>query len=254
MIKDALNFIADLGRKACDPKELPGLNPRFKTFVIDGKTQSIEVAPKPREHTVNQLADIIALANRFKGQDDSPVVWYDEQFVRLVIDDAEDRIECASFELIQSDVFAKVVSLRDQKPWLNQKEFIRLLKIELAGTLPPGILLDRIRKIKWETNATATGVVTRGGESLGREIASKVDATGEVPEEVRLEVPVYSSKGERETYAIQFAVEIDSPIQSFRYLPLPDEVERVQQFAVDSIAERLSVGLAEGVNFYYGSP
>ena len=34
----------------------------------------------------------------------------------------------------------------------------------------------------------------------------------------------------------------------------PDEIERVQQLAMESIAERLNEGLRDGVPCYYGQP
>ena len=37
-------------------------------------------------------------------------------------------------------------------------------------------------------------------------------------------------------------------------MPLPDEIERVQQLAVQSIGERLAESLNEGIPAYYGNP
>jgi len=255
MIAEALQYIATLGRAASDPKELPGLNPRSKTFLIGGEPKEYPLGEPARRHNVNQLSDVIEMANRFDDVEGcDPVVWYDESNVTLVIDDDLQRIDTVTFDLVLAEAFETVKSLRQRKPWMSQKDFVRLLKIDLAGCLDPGILLERVRKVRWEQGSTTTGTVTRSSESLGREIAAKVDATGEIPELVRLVVPIYSSKGERCAYTLACSVEVDAMTQVFRLLPLPDEIERVQQLAVDAIGDRLVEGLNEGIPSYYGSP
>ncbi len=255
MIADAIKYIATLAAEAAKPIEIAGLDPRVKTFAVNGKIESRAIEPSPRNHSVDQIEDIIRLANRFDGEEGcSPVVWYDEDAVVLVIDDAENRLDQARFDLKTSNVFDKIRELREDKTYYSQKDFVRLLRIELAGTLQPGILLDRVRKIRWETTDARTGEVTRNRESLGREINAKVDSTADIPEEVVLEAPVYSSRGERALYGFHCSVEVEPLNQTFRLMPLPDEIERVQQLAVQSIGERLAESLNEGIPAYYGNP
>jgi hypothetical protein len=139
--------------------------------------------------------------------------------------------------------------------WKTHKDFIRLLKIDLAGALPAGSLLDIIRRVKFENGAITTSEVKKNRESLGKEITAKIDASGEIPDEVTLQVPVYSSMGEKQPYPLQCSVEVDpTRTDAFRLSPLPDEIERVQQLAVGSILERLRVALPDGCPAYYGSP
>lgn len=260
MIQEALQYIADLARAAAEPKRLDVKDPRRARFYAgDGKTVEVALPEPPRDHAVKQLADLIAMAGRFNDNNPDgymPVVFYDESKVILVIDDNSHRCETATLALIESDAFRVVRSLAKgtQAPKFDLKAFIRLLRIDLAGTLAPAALLDVVRRVKFETGQVTTGEVRRNRESLGKEISSAVSAEADIPEAVCLNVPVYKTLGEADPRPIRCTVECDPSELCFRLIPYPDEVERVQQLAMASIAERLADGLPEGVPHYHGSP
>lgn len=260
MIAEALQFLADLKSKSLAPQELPG-DARISRRVIDGTVHEWFVRPEPREHEPACLADLIRLAVRFAADDTGsdgnpyvPVVWYDELGVVLVMDDAGHRIETATLTLAESDVFARLAELRRTREWFEQKAFVRLLRVELAGTLEPVALLERVRKLRWENGVTTSGHVTRQQESLGREIQAKVSAEGELPEEVTLLVPVYKTPGEMGRQPLRCTVDADPALGRLQLLPLPDEIERVRALAVASIGKRLAEGLPETVPCYHGRP
>jgi hypothetical protein len=267
MIKEALEYFSELTEKSLAAEKVDIGDPRKAAIVFGGELRAHDVPPAPRNHKAGTLAEIIALANRFAADtggvsDDTdavppvfaPVVWYDRERVVLVIDDDGHRLETATLTLERSDVFRKVVELYAQKPWLEQKAFIRLLRIDLARTLAPVHLLDRVRRVKFENSQTVASQVARDRESLGREINSRVEAGGEIPEEVVLDVPVYKTPGETFALGIACAVEVDPTRGLFQLVPLPDEIERVTQLAVESIAERLLEGLHDGIPCYHGKP
>lgn len=257
MLKEALEYLAGLGRANAAPVKIDE-NSRQARYAINGRIETLDRVPNDRDHEPADLAALIALATRFVDQppDDgpvTPVVWYDHQAVTLVLDDAGHRVETATLSLEESDVFKVIRSLREQKRWLEQKPFIRLLRIDLARTLDPVMLLDKVRRVKFDNGVATTGEITRNRESLGREITSKVEAGGEIPEEVTLSVPVYKTQGETDRYPLRCTVEVDPAQGAFQLLPLPDEIERVVQMAVASIADRLAA-LPESVPSYYGKP
>src|SRR4051794_17592413 len=131
-------------REATAPKELPS-TPKTVRRLVQGQVMEWEVPFPPREHRPATLDEIIALANRFEAE--CPVVWYDHEKVALVIDDVSYRIETATLELEVSDTFAVVQMLRREKPWYTQPDFVRLLRVDLAGTLDPALLLNRVRRL-----------------------------------------------------------------------------------------------------------
>ena len=59
--------------------------------------------------------------------------------------------------------------------------------------------------------------------------------------------------GGRTPLSLRCSVEVDAGEGTFRLLPLPDEIDRVLQVAVASIAERLTDQL-DGATAYYGKP
>jgi hypothetical protein len=249
MIADALKYLAELSAAAAAPKPLDIKDPRHAHFVIAGEPAAVDVPEAPRAHEAGTLDDLVALANRFKG-----VVWYDSAAVTLVIDDDAHRVERATLPLITSDVFRKLTELRNSKPKLDQKAFVRLLRIDLAGTLDPVVLQKPASKLKFATDAVTSGTVSRQKESMGREISSRVESDGDIPEDVTLMVPVYKTPGERTPYPVRCSVEVDPGEGTFRLLPYPDELERTTQLAVMSIGERLSVELDEDISAYHGKP
>jgi hypothetical protein len=224
---------------------------RKATAPVGGKFERIAITPPPRTHTASCLDDLVALANRFAA--DKPVVWFSESKVVLVIDDAGHRVETATLPLEYSDVWVAVRKLRE-RPKFPQKDFCRLLRVDLAGTLPAGALLNVVKALDFSTAGTASGRVDRTSESFGKSIAREVRSEHPVPEFVELEAPVYKTSGESARYPVRCAVEIDLDFQTLQLIPLPDEVERVEQAAVASLRTRLAEGLAEGVPAYYGKP
>lgn len=253
MLKEALALLVDLGQRTAKPETIYE-DAVLKRVVIDGRIEDVTKTVPPRAHTVGCLAEIVALANRFADDTANPVVWYDESRVVLVIDDPGHRVNVVTLPLAESDIFGVCCRLREHKPWHEQKAFVRLLRVDLAGTLDPGVLLNGVRKVSFSTTAEARGTVTRERESMGREINSSVAGQSPIPETVTLRVPVYRTAGERQTYGLNCAVEIDHEQCRFQLLPLPDEIERVQHLAMESISARLVEGLREGVPCYYGKP
>lgn len=253
MIAEALKYLTDLGTKSTAPVELKA-DPRRHRYAIGGEIQEFGIPASPRQHQVDSLEEITDLAERFAATDScKPVVWYDGNQVVLVLDDDGHRIEKATLSLEESDVFTRVVSLR-QKQAFGQKAFIKLLRIDLARTLEPVVLLEKVRRVKFENGMATTGEIRRNQESLGRTITSKVETDTELPEEVALAVPVYKTLGETDPILLRCAVEVDPGMGEFQLIPLPDEIERVRHLAVGSIRDRLSELLPETVPFYFGRP
>lgn len=254
MFSDALKYLADLATKAAAPQLVNTGDPRKVGYVAGGSLVVTETKPLPREHEVSSLEDLAALANRFSDAGAQPAVWYSEGRVVLVIDDDGHRLETVTLALAESDRFKALRQLAESKAWFDQKDFVRLLRITLAGTLDPVVLLEKVRKVRFENGVTTTSEKRSQRESLGREITSQATTDGgDLPDEVTLSVPVYKTAGERRSYGLVCSVEVDPGMGKFRLLPLPDEIERVEQLAVGSIAERLMESLT-AAPAYYGEP
>lgn len=244
--------LAALAQKAAEPVRLP-VQPgsAVERVSVGGVITDFDIPDPPRRHTVSSLDDLIALANRFAS--DKPVVWFSETRVVLVIDDAYRRDATATLPLEYSDVWLAARKLRDRTKF-SQKDFCRLLRVDLAGVLPAGALLNVVKALDFSSTGTVTGRVDRNAESFGRSIGHAVQSERPIPEFVELEAPVYKTSGEAARYACRCAVEVDFDMQAFQLIPLPDEVERVEQAAMASVRDRLAAGLDAPVPAYYGKP
>ena len=259
MLDAALKYFAELARKSADPKPLDLKDPRIVSYFIDGKYETNDVPPPARKHQVKSLDEIIRLATRFDDGEDAdaprPVVWYDETGVSLVLDDEGHRFDLITFALETSDVFRKVMELKANSRPFDQRDFIRLLRVDLSGTLDPVVLLNKVRTIKFSTTGEATSVKKAQVDSLGKTIRSQVETDGgDLPEDVMLYVPVFKSFGLRFSVTVKCAVEVFPADGTFKLVPMPDEIERAQHEAIRRIAEKLVEKLPVTVPCYYGKP
>lgn len=250
MIREAFEFLRDLSAKAVEPKAVYE-DALEKVFFVDGSKTSIVKAHPDRRHNVETLDDVIALASRFASEY-KPAVWYSSTGVQLVVDDDAYRADTATLEFSETAVWQTVRELQ-KRAWLDQAAFVRLLRIDLASAIEPFVLLDRVKRLKWQAGSTTDRTVGFGRESLGRDIKAEVNAESEIPEAVELGVRVHANPGEDVRRVIRCAVEINAPEAKLRLVPFPDEISRIENLVVQHIAERLRAGLPESVPCYHGS-
>ena len=248
MIREALEYLFLNNAKRVEPIRILADDPRTDRFVIDGKITTIQREPRPRSHAPRSLDDFAETVLKFG---DEAEVFFNESSVSARLDGDGQRVDSAVFTLETSDAWNKLSELDE---WMTQKDFVRLLRIDFGACLHSGVLLDKVRKLKFENGQTVTSEISRRKESLGKSITAEVPGETDLPEVVTLNIAVYKSLGERERYSIQCSVEIDPmKLDCFRLLPMPDEMERVQHLAMDSIRARLAESLP-GVPAFYGHP
>lgn len=241
MIAEALKFLANLGAENQAPRLVDLKDPRELTFVVGGTVMSRDIPPASRAHVLGSLGDLIALADGYASEES--LVFFDADQVTLVFDGDGHRLERGVLRLERSFAWQVLIDLASKRAgqWFEHKQFLRLLRVDLAGTLPPGVLYDRVKRVAFENGVTVQAAVSRNKqESLGRTITSQVSGEGDIPEEVTLEAPVYSTTGETARYPIRCAVEVDAARGMFCLQPLPDEISRVEAIAVASIRDRLA--------------
>lgn len=253
MIKEALELILGLA----EPQAVTVHQTKMVKVIRRGeKLIRVTLDPEPRANVAHCLDTLIALANRFKTTGTIPAVFHGASSVIALLDDGEEENRPhVSFALNKSDQWKVLEGLAGGSIWFDQKNFIRLLKITLEGSLNPFELLNKVREVRFESGAVQKGTVKRADESLGiSRSASATSGEGDFPEEVTLTVPVYSNPKEDGLYPIVCAVEIDPLAAKFQLVPLPGRMELAQQLAIASIAQRLREGLTEGIPIYHGAP
>jgi hypothetical protein len=251
MISEAIDRIVALSEPET---ELVYEDTQTRVYRRGAETFAVAIPSAPRGHSAWHLDTIIDFANRFAGEPSA--VFYGPGSVVAVLRDGEDDMRSVvRFMLDHSAEFVALTKLARSPEWLEQKAFIRLLRITLAGSLAPSELLNKVRKIKFESGSVVTGKITRQDESLGRSLSAAASSDeGDLPEDVILEVPVYKNPGEATSYPVQCAVEIDPMQGKFQLVPFPGALEMAIELAMASIKKRLVAGLHEGIPVYHGAP
>ncbi len=249
MIKEALEYVSNLTQSGLKPEKVETGDQTRLTFFVSGEPVTIDRPISPRHHEADDLATLCTLATRFAEQ--QPVIWVDNSQVVLVMDDDGHRVNTATVRLELTTVFSRLKELDKSKPWLDQRAFIRLLRIELNGTLAPGILLDRVRKLRFEAGTIVTTEAKRDRESMGKQITAAVSADGELPEGVTLLVRVFRGG---EQFPINCSVDVDPSRGLLQLIPFPDEIERVTDLAVGRIQELIGEDIPDTVIVYNGRP
>lgn len=277
MIDKAIERIVELAADGLVPRPLDVGDDRVVAFAGSDGIATWERNPPPRRHEVYSLDDLIAMAADFapddgaepddsgpdvpedepvadpEGDPYTPAVYYRDDAVSLVLDDEGHRRDEVTLPLEFSSPFGSLMKLETSAAWHDQKGFIRLLRIDLAGTHDPRDLLNRVRKVTW--TSSSTGEYRKDRESLGRDVVAAAADGSDLPEEIDLHLPVWKTAGESDrTFVVRCSVEVDVDNKRFRLLPLPDRLARVVEHALDGVRARLDAGLPRSVRRYHGKP
>ena len=220
---------------------------------VGGKVTAYAIAPKPRQHHVGSLADLANYA--IASTTGKTVVWHDEKCCVLVLDDV-DRRDLVLFTLIQSPAWIALKRLETDKPALNQRDFINLLRLVLDVD---AAVVSVFRKLTWKAATETKGEISRTKESLGKSIMGEVSGVSEIPEHLDIQVPIYETLGETTEYLVRCLVEPDTVNERLQLVPAPGEMQRLLDRHQCDIQRRLEEAFSDEDNpkaipVYYGRP
>jgi len=231
---------------------IDGPDPRKKLLVQAGKHEEVAVPPPFRNHCVGSLADLIAYAKR----QPEAVVWHCPECVILILDD-KDRRDRTKFELTFSSAWRTLQQLNDGFMPLTQKDFVRLLRVQLAAS-PATVTI--FRKLSFQMQINGAGEVQKSRESLGKSIEAEVQGTAELPEDLLVTVPIYETAGERQTYSVRLLLEYDAQAQRILVTTEPGLLAELEEQHQQDIRSRLVAGLTADerdepmIPVYFGRP
>lgn len=265
---ETLKLIQATAQQAHAAQRLDVPDPRRTHFVLQGERFEVPINPPLRKHVVYSLEDLIAYTLRAEGASRtdgspegaprtgaSPVLWYAQNGMRLILDDA-DRRDVVLFELEFSIPFKALQTLDREPVSMTQQQFLHLLRVQLGVDK---FHVQKFRKLDWETIIRAKGEVDRGRDRLGKEIASQVSGVDDVPEELQVTVPVYRNPGEMEPHTVGCLIELNAANNTIQLVPKPGEVDLAVNAHLAGLRQRLEEGLAElegdrQIPIYYGTP
>jgi hypothetical protein len=259
ILADAIGAVAELAVKANGSQDKvefvrPPSEPEHVYVAVgtDGTISRFAAEPKPRKHNLATVAEVVDFSQE-KGEPETTVIWYDRSAVVVILDDATRR-DVARVNLQYTPQLGRLLKLEKDKPAFNQKDFVRLLRIDLAGCLTDARLLEWVRSVRFTSTANAAGVMRHGRESMGRDIDDEVlsEQGQDCPEEVLLNVRIFDDPILTRVWPIRCAVEIDAPNQTFGLVPLPLQLHDAIESQVAAIGMDLHV--EGGPAVFWGNP
>ena len=190
----------------------------------DGSVDYRHAEAAPRNHIAADLETVARWALRSVKDGEGVSVWYDRTGVTALLDDGTRR-DKVTLPLQLSPQILTLQELEKSSARLKQKEFIKLLRVPLAGTLTrhPN-LLKSVRSVEFRQAVNGNSDLQQGKSSIGRAIMSQLTGTENIPEEVTLSVPVFLSVVVN-PFPIVCALDVDAACETFQLIPLPGEIE-----------------------------
>lgn len=260
--KDAIEQIQTTAVEAAAPQQLPVLDQRRLSCVINGKVVTIPQPPPPRMHVAQNLDSLVRFAIALVVETDwevtcppgAPAIWHGENRINLLCD-ADDRRDRVILELPFSRPFGLLMDLNTETARWPQKYFVATLECKLDIDAS---VIDPFRKLNWSRNSSANAEFDRAKEYLAQEILSKVHSPmSELPELITVPVEVYDVAGCRVSETVRCRVLVDVQNHTLALVPLPGEITRAIDGTHDVLHERIQAMLAKAqveIPVYYGTP
>lgn len=237
LTKEALQLFTETAQKAANAQILSIPGDPFRLLVSQaGAREILELPASRRNHKLNDLDSLLALADRFQA---TSVLWHSEQAIVLVTDD-EVRRDQATLELEFSMAYNALRIIGEGQSF-DQKEFIRLLKVTLCDCVPPD-LLPAVRTLKFSRNESGASEVNHGQASMGRQVEASITGASKIPESFVVQTNVYSNVLQDQTVQIRVAIDIDLEKHSFDLSIVGDDLSTSMLLTQEALAERLAEG------------
>ncbi len=160
-------------------------------------------------------------------------VWVSRERAVFIYDNT-DRRDRASLTFIVSEPFRWLQKSSSKS--MSQSEIIRTLRVIFANCLPiDSSLISSLRSLRFDSSASANASVNHCNESLGRHIMNTVTGEIEIPEVLSLQLQVFENAVKGMRFNVLVALEIIPSEQRFLLTPLPGELTRAMDGAVNGM-------------------
>lgn len=246
MLKEALDFQFEMGKRACEAKLVDLPENMVLLVKPGGETQVLEKGNAQRKDNVATLGSLIdwCMTN---GAEDALDVWVSEKHVEAVNDFAHpSHTDRARLTLSPSKAWESLVAWN--QTGRKQRETVRLLRGPLANTFDDQHLrvlknLDFTRKSDGSRN------VTHRSESLGRSVELAAQSReGDIPEVIAFQVPRFDFEGSP-TVHVKMAVEVDAEADLISLFVIGDAFAQGTRAALREIADKIA-GTVEYAEVY----
>lgn len=223
-------------------------DPRHYLLVVGGVATRFELPPAPRNHSVSTIEDIEVAADKWNAE----TCFHDAGEIILILKD-DDRYDRVTMSLMHDPRFKTLANLAAQPATITQRELLRLLRVTLKGCCDETTIAS-IRGINFDQKAQGESYIAPGTEKIGKSIvANAISQSGTLPEELRLNVPVYTNQGLTQSFPIIVALDIDVSSQKFTVQTAPGEIELITNAITEQIHAQLE-GAMPSTDVLRGSP
>lgn len=255
MFQEAIQYVVDEARKSAEVKIIQPLAEPENVYYLQapgGALNKVTAAPPLRRHVALDLTAVAEFAESHSG---TAEVWFSREKVVCVLDRSDAR-ESVTLALEFSPQLRELQRLEQNPRAMDQRSAVYLLRTTFRRCLGrAGDLLNVLRAVRFNAQSAGEGVVQHGKSSIGKTLAQEITGAGNLPEYVVLEVPVFTNASLAAPFPVECALEPDAATQTFKIVPLPNEIERAVSDGERLIAQTLAASLG-GVEVpaHYGKP
>jgi hypothetical protein len=244
----AVDAVAKLAQEAAKAVIVLATGEKAGSYYLlrpNGEPELIVAKPGWHQELLATPQDLAAFIADHKGVYSAVLYSETEAVFVYTLDDRRDRAVCKLVKSPQWDWLEKKSGTS-----FNQPGFVRLLRIDFRGCLPPDSnLLPMARQMRFSSETDRDIQTSR--DSMGKKVMAIAGGNSELPEDVVLLVPVFDNfPGCR--VQVPCAVEVFPQDQVLRLTPYPQALRMAMDEALARVRETLTV--EEGPPVYQGSP
>lgn len=236
LTSEAIKKIEDMAVLANDSKAVSVQIEQGRARVFNSRTGGLSFVPIPSQEpniTVLGVVDIHQALTDYGSAESS--LWISANVITLFFNDQ--RIGKAALPLRINPAIEALKTMKEKTP----QQLRRILRVDLFGSdQTPEDFCNVISNLKFESLSTTDVKLTKGDESIGKNVRSKVTAEADIPEHVSFDVNVYPDLSDIETNVQIHCAVITEPLAgTVSVIPYPGELEKAVAIAINRIAEHL---------------
>lgn len=240
-VREIVSVVRGVGQK--DVLEVDGVEPSGVYYLrkADGSLERTQAKQWPRNYSASRVQDVVDIVRRLGEQEKvkDVAIFCAGGRITAVLDETK-REDVVELFLPESAQFKFARNLGGM--WAAPKDMIASLRVQLAGCVPPNFI-SWLRQLKFSSSSQGDSDVQVGKESMGRSIQNQVSGAGDVPESVRLEMPVYEGMvdavGGLILFGVECVVDINYMQGQVRLVPVPSSVLEATRKADEWLVQQL---------------
>ncbi len=260
MSKETLELIQDTAVRAANAAnkvefKKPSNEPDHVYYAIkaDGTlSERFEAAPKPINQVIVGIPEVVEYVERNGG--DETQVWFSDTQIVVVLD-KKTRRDVAVLKLTKTPQLRLLEEIEKSAKRYQQKDFVRLLQVDLRDCLTDRTLLNFAKSCKFNSVANSGGAMAKQRESFGKDIDQTIQSdVGDCPEELTLNVRVFDDPSLLARFPVVCNVEVVFSETAFRLTPYPMGISDAIDSQVNEIGELLRASLKDKTPVFRGTP